>query len=250
MPSAYPPLVSDARASDDGGKTPAPGAAFWITLLGACAMGETAGDLLSHGLKLGYALSSILLGVVFLVAIGAELRGERFSPLRYWCAIVATATVGTTLADLISRTLDLGYARASLGLVALLLVVLAAGWRLAGRGAEVTYWLAILVISTLGTTLGDYASNESGLGFGGTALALGAGLLVVLGLRSKRIVPERAGFWTAVLLTSTFGAAAGDWLTKDEGLRLGPFLGTLALALVLAAIVAGTRLSARRAVGG
>lgn len=217
---------------------------FWLTLLSACALGEAAGDLLSHGLKLGYAVSSLGLGVAFLAVMAWELTSKGFYGPRYWLAIGVTATVGTTLADLMTRTLKLGYAAGTALLAAILAAILLPGGR-KGVG-EVRYWAAILTISTLGTSLGDFISNDSGLGFGGTALLIAALLAVVFMLDRAKKLPSKAAYWTAVLLTSTFGAAAGDFLTKEEGLNLGTFKGTALLAVVVAAIALAPR---RRVVG-
>lgn len=221
---------------------------YWITLLSACSMGETAADLLSHGLKLGYIWSSVLLGVIFLAAIMFEFFVKGHRTLRYWLAILATATVGTTLADLISRTLALGYTKSSLLMFALFALVFGTWRRKKRKGesvehlayvSEIHYWAAIVVISILGTTLGDYLSNDTPLGFGWTSVML----IVLLGicfvlLRFTKL-PKEPLYWLSIIFTSTFGAASGDYLTKEEGLNLGTFKGTALLAglLVIVAVV-------------
>ena len=101
------------------------------------------------------------------------MTAKRYHPLTYWLVVVATTTVGTTTSDFIDRTLHAGYVASSAGLLALVIVVLVA-WKLtAGRIAadrittrrdEVFYWLTILVSNTLGTALGDFLSDSSGLG--------------------------------------------------------------------------------------
>ncbi|MCE9637074.1 MAG: hypothetical protein K8T90_15320 [Planctomycetes bacterium] len=219
--------------------------AFWAMKICATTLGETAGDLLSMTLNVGYAVSSIVLVGMFLASFVAQLRSRAFHPALYWLVVLLTSTAGTTLSDFMDRTLGLGYARGSLILVSCLVAVLIA-WRvvegslsvthIGTRRAEAFYWAAILCSNTLGTALGDFLADDSGLGFLGSA-ALIAGLLAVV-LLLYRFTPANrvALFWTAFVLTRPFGATFGDLLTKssDQG---GLDLGTAGSSAVLAAIL-------------
>jgi len=209
----------------------------------ATTLGETAGDLLSMTMQVGYAVSSLILIGLFLVSVIAQLRARRFHPALYWTVILTTSTAGTTMSDFMDRTLGLGYAKGSLLLVCGLTIVLAL-WRLVEKSVsvaaiespreEIFYWTAILFSNTLGTALGDYLADDSGLGFGGSAALIG-GLLGLLLLayfftRFNRV----ALFWLAFVLTRPFGATFGDLLTKSVE-RGGFNLGTLGASLALAA---------------
>lgn len=213
---------------------------YWLILVGCCSLGETAADLLSHGLKWGYVWSSALLLVLFGGAIGFEVYGRGAKLARYWCAVAATAMVGTTLADLTSRTLGLGYFKASALMIALFATVFGTWKRAHGRreSSELHYWSAILVISVMGTTLGDFLSNDTPLGFGWTSVVLIAALGALLFALYRASWRKEPLYWLIVVLTSTFGAASGDYLTKEEGLNMGPFKGTALLAAVLIVILA------------
>src|SRR5258706_7376276 len=103
----------------DENKLPQITAAFWVMKICATTLGETAGDLLSMTLNVGYATSSLILIGAFFIALAAQLRAERFRPALYWTVIVATSTAGTTMSDYIDRSLGLGYATGS-GLLILL----------------------------------------------------------------------------------------------------------------------------------
>lgn len=225
---------------------------FWIMKICATTLGETAGDLLSMTLNVGYAVSSMLLVSVFLGLLGAQLIARRFHPALYWGVILATSTAGTTLSDFMDRTLELGYAKGALILATTLVAVLVVWWAsektisvssIETRRAEVFYWLAILVSNTLGTALGDYLADDSGLGFLGGALLIGGLiLLVALAARWTRI-SKVALFWIAFVLTRPFGATFGDLLTKTPakgGLGFGTIGSSAILAVVLVALVAYT----------
>ncbi|KWK18137.1 hypothetical protein WT77_27550 [Burkholderia stagnalis] len=223
--------------------------AFWIMKICATTLGETGGDLLSMTLKVGYAASSILLFGFFLVTLGAQLRTTGYRPAIYWAVIVATSTAGTTMSDFMDRTLGLGYAAGSSILVAVLLGIFAI-WRLTGeslsvdeirtRKVELLYWIAILFSNTLGTALGDFLADSSGLGFAGGALLIG-GLLVAIVL--AHYFTRISGvflFWAAFVLTRPFGATVGDLLTKPAakgGLALGTIGSSAVLLGVLVALV-------------
>jgi len=218
---------------------------FWFMKICATTLGETAGDLLSMTMDVGYAASSIILLSLFLVSLIAQLRSRRFHPVLYWTVILTTSTAGTTMSDYMDRTLELGYAKGSLILVAGLIAVLTA-WRLSEgnlsvnsiqtRKAELFYWFAILFSNTLGTALGDYLADDSGLGFlGGAALIGGLLLLLVLAYyftKLNRVVL----FWIAFVLTRPFGATFGDLLTKptDKG---GLGFGTIGSSAILFALL-------------
>lgn len=227
--------------------------AFWIMKMAATTLGETAGDLFSMTLNVGYAVSSLVLLGAFVVVLVWQLRVRHFHPFLYWAVILATSTAGTTMSDFMDRTLKLGYARGSALLVVLLLVVLAL-WRwstgtlsvtrITTRRGEVFYWMAILVSNTLGTALGDFLADSSGLGFAGGALLI-AGLLALIVLAHYLTrISGVALFWAAFVLTRPFGATFGDLLTKTPekgGLGFGTIGSSAVLLTILVALVFWTR---------
>jgi uncharacterized membrane-anchored protein len=211
----------------------------------ATTLGETAGDLLSMTLKVGYAMSSIILINVFLITLIVQLNSNKHHPLLYWAVIISTSTAGTTMSDYMDRTLALGYMNGSIILLASLLVILAF-WRLTVRDlsvvnikttkVEMLYWSAILFSNTLGTALGDFLADDSGLGFGGGALLISSliGLVVIAHFYSN--ISKILLFWIAFILTRPLGATVGDLLTKahDKG---GFDLGTIGSSAVLLIIL-------------
>ena len=221
-------------------------AVFWIIKICATTLGETAGDLLSMTMNVGYAVSSVILISLFLISVVAQLKSTKFNPVLYWIVILMTSTAGTTMSDFMDRTLGLGYMKGSLILIACLLVVLAA-WRISEKTlsvsniqttkAELFYWTAILFSNTLGTALGDFLSDDSGLGFiGGAALIGGLLGLVVLAATFARLNRVML-FWIAFVLTRPFGATFGDFLTKPVA-KGGLNFGTVGSSLILASLLA------------
>jgi uncharacterized membrane-anchored protein len=239
-------------------KLPAIGAAFWIMKIAATTLGETAGDLLSMTMNVGYAASSLTLLGGFVVSLVLQLASRKHTPGIYWLTILATSTAGTTMSDYMDRTLGLGYTKGAAILVTALLVVLGV-WRLStgslsvdrvtDRKAEAFYWLAILVSNTLGTAAGDFLADDSGLGFAGGALLVGGVLAVVLVLTFTTKLSGVALFWIAFVLTRPLGATMGDVLTKTHekgGLGFGTVGSSAILAVVLVALVARATWQLRR----
>ena len=227
-------------------KLPAITAGFWIMKICATTLGETAGDLLSMTLKVGYAVSTAILLSFFVVSLIAQLLSKKYNPLIYWLVILATSTAGTTMSDFMDRTLGLGYALGSSILFTSLLMILLI-WRLTEKSLSVTnirslrgesfYWAAILVSNTLGTALGDFLADDSGLGFSGGALLIGSLLLLLVLAYYFTKLSHILLFWLAFVLTRPFGATFGDLLTKTTE-KGGLNLGTMGSSLVLASILA------------
>jgi uncharacterized membrane-anchored protein len=223
--------------------------AFWVMKICATTLGETAGDLLSMTLSVGYAKSTMILFSAFLITLVSQLRAKRYHPFLYWSVILSTSTAGTTMSDFMDRTLELGYTTGSAILLGLLLATLGI-WRLTEKSLSVTnirtlrgeifYWTAILFSNTLGTALGDFLADDSGLGFAGGAMLIGGLLaLTVLAYYFTKI-PRTALFWVAFVLTRPFGATMGDVLTKGPekgGLGFGTVGSSIVLAVVLVAVI-------------
>jgi uncharacterized membrane-anchored protein len=241
-------------------KLPAVTAAFWVMKICATTLGETAGDLLSMTLRVGYATSSVILLSIFAVTLLAQLFASRYHPLLYWTVILSTSTAGTTMSDYMDRTLGVGYAAGTAVLVTLLLGIFAL-WRwsgeslavdrIASRKTEVLYWTAILFSNTLGTALGDFLADDSGLGFAGGALLIGCLLALVLLAHLFTSISKVALFWSAFVLTRPFGANVGDVLTKPlehGGLQLGTWgASAVLLAILLSTILIVSRRDQRDA---
>ena len=105
---------------------------FWIVKIAATTLGETGGDAVSMSMNLGYLVATAIFAAIFLIAVVAQIRAKGFLPFLYWATIIATTTVGTTLADFADRSLGIGYAGGSALLLTLLIAPLAIWYRSLG----------------------------------------------------------------------------------------------------------------------
>jgi uncharacterized membrane-anchored protein len=222
---------------------------FWIIKIAATTLGETAGDAVTMSLNLGYLVGTAIFAGFLVVAVGAQIKAKRFHPLLYWATIVATTTVGTTLADFADRSLGIGYVGGSTLLFALLMATLALWYWSLGSVAvetvnsprvEVFYWATILFSQTLGTALGDFLADTSGLGYGGGALVFIAALAIVAACYFYTSISRVLLFWAAFILTRPLGATVGDFLDKPRangGLALDRFTASAVLVAVMLAFI-------------
>jgi uncharacterized membrane-anchored protein len=204
-------------------KVPAVTLLFWILKIAATTLGETGGDAVTMSMNLGYLVGSMIFTVLFAAMVIAQIAARAFHPWLYWATIVATTTLGTTLADFADRSLGIGYAGGVTLLSALLAVSLIVWYRVAGsvsassittRKAESFYWVTIMFSQTLGTALGDWTADSAGLGFGGGTILFGGLLLLVVGAYAFTRVSRTVLFWIAFVLTRPLGAVVGDLLDK------------------------------------
>jgi uncharacterized membrane-anchored protein len=208
---------------------------FWIIKIAATTLGETGGDAVTMTLNLGYLIGTAIFAGIFVALVAAQIAAKKFHPFLYWAVIVATTTVGTTLADFCDRSLGIGYVGGSSLLFVLLMGTLGLWYARLGTisvnsirspQAETFYWLTILFSQTLGTALGDFLATSAGLGYGGGALVFAVGLAIVAALYFFTEMSRTALFWAAFILTRPLGATIGDFLDKpraDGGLALGRF---------------------------
>ena len=222
---------------------------FWVIKILATTLGETAGDALSMSMNLGYLVSTAIFGALFLAAVSAQIKAKKFHPFLYWATIIATTTVGTTLADYATRSLGIGYTGGSTLLFALLLGSLAVWYKMLGSvsvdslntpKAEMFYWVTIMFSQTLGTALGDWTADTAGLGYLGAAIIFG-GLLAAIVLAYQFTKLSRTLlFWAAFILTRPLGAVVGDFLDKPiakGGLDLSRYSASAALLFVIVACI-------------
>ncbi|OJY97103.1 MAG: hypothetical protein BGP25_12465 [Lysobacterales bacterium 63-13] len=230
-------------------KVPEVTAVFWIIKILATTLGETAGDAVSMSLGLGYLLGSVIFAAIFVVVVLAQIAAREFRPWLYWLTIIATTTVGTTLADFATRSLGIGYAGGSAILLALLLGSLWIWYRDTGSLAidsvrsvrsEMHYWVTIMFSQTLGTALGDWTAKTAGLGFSGGALIFSALLIAIAAAWRWTRISRTTLFWSAFILTRPLGAVVGDLLDKplaEGGLALSRYTASLVILAVIALLI-------------
>jgi uncharacterized membrane-anchored protein len=215
---------------------------FWIMKVAATTLGETGGDTVTMTLSWGYLVGTAIFFSLLVILVVLQIAAKKFHPVLYWATIVASTTAGTTLADFADRSLGVGYTGGSLILLACLMIVLATWyWSLgsisvatvATPKVEAFYWTAITFSQTLGTALGDWIADDTGLGYQGGALLFAAALVVLIAAYYWTNVSRVFLFWAAFILTRPLGATVGDFLDKPVS------NGGLALSRPLASAVIG-----------
>ncbi len=231
---------------------------FWIIKILATTLGETGGDAVTmswlgettpEASGFGYLIGTGIFGIIFVVTVFVQIKAAKFHPFLYWLTIVATTTVGTTLADYCTRSIGIGYTGGSAILLACVIASLVVWRRSTGSisietvntpKVEVFYWVTIMFSQTLGTALGDWVSDTIDMGYLGAAGIFG-GLLAVTALLYYFTKFSRAIlFWLAFILTRPLGAVVGDFLDKPiakGGLDLSRYTASAGLLVVIIALI-------------
>jgi uncharacterized membrane-anchored protein len=229
---------------------------FWIIKIAATTLGETGGDTVTMTLHWGYLEGTALFLSALLVLVALQIAAKKFQPWLYWATIVASTTAGTTMADFADRSLGIGYTGGSAILFLCLMAVLGLWYWTQGSVSvetvstpkvEAFYWAAITFSQTLGTALGDWMADTSGLGYEGGALVFAAGLAVLAALYFFTNVSRVFLFWAAFILTRPLGATVGDFLDKPVSHGGLAFSRPLASAVIAAFIIACILLLPQRA---
>ena len=231
-------------------KVPEVALGFWIIKILATTLGETGGDAVTMSMNLGYAVGTLIFLAIFLGAVSVQIRSKNFNAYLYWLTIVATTTVGTTIADFVDRSLGIGYFGGSTLLLACLMASLAV-WRwsegtvsvntIVTPKAELFYWVTILFSQTLGTALGDWVADTNAFGYGGGAILFAGALVIILALYAFTEISRVTLFWAAFILTRPLGATLGDLLDKpvtNGGFAISRYLASAILAGLIVALIA------------
>jgi len=234
----------------DGTKVPEVTLVFWIIKIAATTLGETAGDTVTMTLNWGYLIGTAIFFSLLVALVIWQIAVDRFHPFLYWATIVASTTAGTTMADFADRSLGIGYAGGSSLLLVCLLAVLGMWyWSLRSISVatvttpkvEAFYWASITLSQTLGTALGDWMADDTGLGYEGGALVFAAGLASLAAAYFWTNVSRVFLFWAAFILSRPLGATVGDFLDKpvsEGGLALSrPIASAVIAAFIIACLV-------------
>ena len=220
---------------------------FWVIKVLATTLGETGGDGVTMSMNLGYAIGSFIFIGIFAATAVAQISAKAFHPFLYWVTIVATTTLGTTMADFADRSLGIGYFGGSsilfAGLIASLFV-----WRwsegsisvntVATPRVEMFYWVAILFSQTLGTALGTGWPIRTGSATRAGGRLRGRSGAVARYFYTK--ISHTLLFWAAFILTRPLGATLGDLLDKPHdhgGLEISRYVASGILAAVIVALI-------------
>jgi uncharacterized membrane-anchored protein len=238
-------------------KVPEVTLAFWVIKIAATTLGETGGDTVTMTMDLGYLAGTAIFLTAFIVLAIFQTKAAKFHPALYWATIVASTTAGTTMADFADRSLGIGYTGGSLLLLLCLLATLGLWYRTEGTVSVTTvvspkveafYWATITFSQTLGTALGDWIADDTGLdlGYERGALVFGAALALVAAAYFWTKISHVALFWVAFILTRPLGATVGDFLDKPVNEGGLAWSRPLASAVIAVLIIAGIFLLPQR----
>ncbi|WP_344797632.1 hypothetical protein [Frondihabitans peucedani] len=161
----------------------------------------------------------------------------------FWIIKVLATTVGETFADYLNDTLGFGLTLTSLFMGALLVVALVVQFRVR-RYIPAVYWLAVVLISVVGTLITDNLTDNLGVPLWITATVFAVLLAATfaawfasektLSIHSIRTSRREGFYWLTVLFTFALGTAAGDLLA--ERLNLGYVLSLVVFAAAIAVV--------------
>jgi uncharacterized membrane-anchored protein len=244
-PTANGASLMGSEKAEGYSKVPEVTLIFWVIKILATTLGETGGDSLSMSMNLGYLVSTAILGAIFLLMVWLQIAAKRFNPWLYWATIVATTTVGTTLADFADRSLGIGYAGGTTILFVLLIASLATWYFTLGSveistvsspKTEMFYWVTIMFSQTLGTALGDWTADSAGLGYTGGIVVFVTLIALVAAAYYWTSISRTLLFWAAFVLTRPLGAVLGDFFDKpvaSGGLALSRYSASALLIIVI-----------------
>ncbi|MGB4813121.1 MAG: hypothetical protein WBP13_11665 [Methylophilaceae bacterium] len=223
---------------------------FWMIKIMATTVGETAADFLSFNLHFGLGITSILMGVLLLIALAIQVRAKKYVPWIYWIAVVLISVVGTLISDNLVDNFGVRLETTTIAFSVALLATFIT-WHISEktlsihstftRRRELFYWAAILFTFSLGTAAGDLVAEAWKLGYATSALIFAGMIGLVAFAYYKFRINAILAFWVAYILTRPFGASFGDWLSQPKnigGLNLGAsgtsliFLGIIIVLII------------------
>ncbi len=158
----------------------------------------------------------------------------------FWTIKILATTVGETAADFLNTTLGLGLNGTSLVTSGLLILALWVQFR-TRRYVPAVYWLAVVLISVVGTLVSDNLVDNLGVSLPTSTAIFGSMLAVVflawfamertLSIHTIFTARREGFYWAAILFTFALGTSGGDLLA--EGLGLGYALSAMLFAVVI-----------------
>jgi uncharacterized membrane-anchored protein len=164
--------------------------------------------------------------------------------LLFWVMKIIATTLGETLGDFFSMTLNFGYLTTLVAMFIFFILALVIQLSVK-KYIPVFYWLVIISTTTLGTEISDFIDRSLHLGYAAGSLLLFVCLLVTLLLWKKRfnnleVFPIKNNnkeiyYWTAILFSNSLGTAFGDYLSDNIGLSYS--YGALVTASIIIIVI-------------
>jgi uncharacterized membrane-anchored protein len=218
---------------------------FWIIKVLGTTIGETAADFLNVNLNLGLRGTSIVTGILLVIALIFQFRAKKYTPAIYWTTVVLISVFGTLVTDNLTDALGVPLQISTI-IFSVLLAITLAVWYMSEktlsihsiftRKREAFYWLTILFTFALGTASGDLMAEALGLGYLLTGIIIAA-TIAAIAIAWRFRLNSILAFWLIYIFTRPLGASIGDLLSQPHkygGLGLGA---TMTSFIFLAAIL-------------
>jgi uncharacterized membrane-anchored protein len=221
---------------------------FWVIKVLCTTVGESAADYLNVNLGLGLSGTSLITGVLLVVALILQFAADRYIPGRYWLAVTLVSVFGTLVTDNLTDNVGLPLEASTLIFGGLLAVTFTAWYTaektlsihsIRTRGREAFYWTTILFTFALGTASGDLMAEVLGLGYLVTGIIV-ASLITIIGIGWRLGLHSVLAFWIIYVLTRPLGASIGDYLSQPQtqgGLGLGATTTSLVFLVAILGLV-------------
>lgn len=220
---------------------------FWIIKVLCTTVGETFSDFINVNLGVGLVHTTIIMGIVFAIVLYIQFRQTKYVAGVYWLTVVLISVFGTLVTDNLTDGLNVPLTTSTIVFSVLLGLTFLFWYRsertlsihsIYTRKREAFYWLTILFTFALGTAVGDLYSEQLGLGYLNTGIAVIAIIACVFLAWKFLKLDDVLAFWVAYIFTRPLGASMGDYLSQPKqngGLGLGT---TVTSVIFLTAILA------------
>ncbi len=233
---------------------------FWIIKILCTTVGETAADFINVNLNFGLTVTSIVTGVLLIVALWFQFRSKKYIPTIYWTTVALVSVFGTLVTDNLTDKIGVPL-EASTIMFSILLALTFIVWYLKEKTLsvhnivttrrEVFYWLAILFTFALGTASGDLMAEGLALGYFTTGVIV-ASVIALTSIAWKLRLNAVLSFWIIYIMTRPLGASIGDYLSQPAnhgGLGLGVTVTSVIFIAGIIATVAYLTLTRRDVIG-
>jgi len=222
---------------------------FWIIKVLCTTVGETFADFLNVNLNFGLTGTSIVMGVLLVIALIFQFRAKKYIPSIYWITVVFISVFGTLVTDNLTDRIGVPLEASTIFFSIILMLTFGLWyWKektlsihsITTEQREVFYWLTVLFTFALGTASGDLMAEALGLGYLVTGIIVAVVIACTVIAQKLKLNPVLS-FWIIYIMTRPLGASIGDLLSQPHkygGLGLGAtttsfiFLGGI-LAVVL-----------------
>ncbi|MFL0198023.1 hypothetical protein ACJDU8_21015 [Clostridium sp. WILCCON 0269] len=222
---------------------------FWIIKVLCTTVGETFSDFLNVNLGLGLTLTTIIMGIAFIVVLYLQFRAAKYVPGIYWLTVVLISVFGTLVTDNLTDGMGVPLELSTV-VFSVLLGLTFLFWYLSEktlsihsiytRKREAFYWLTILFTFALGTAVGDLYSEQLGLGYLHTGIIVTIIIACVFLAWKLLKLDVVLAFWAAYIFTRPLGASLGDYLSQSKeygGLGLGTTVTSIIFLVFILAII-------------